>query len=172
MKNISEKNQISEKEEKTSNPFMEEEQKKSLPQEVIFNSQPERSEDLDYLLNKCKEMIEVLSNSSTILSLCSLLYHILSENSPSELQILEKPLMRILRKNDNSKHICLSEIIKILETNNSLFKSYLRYFKLKQEENLNSQKKKLQIMCLLSDSSNIKFIQKELQFWIQYNLLF
>ena len=120
---------------------------------------------LKLLKNKCKELIGITANYAAISAYASLLFHI---SEPGELNVLEKPLLRLLVGPEPYKQLGLNIIQAILKRNPDLFDIHMKYFRIFVNDTDYTKYKKIEILEIIANDKNIKWIQKELEYWIGY----
>eukprot|EP00826_Nyctotherus_ovalis_P051463 TRINITY_DN6431_c0_g2_i3.p1 TRINITY_DN6431_c0_g2~~TRINITY_DN6431_c0_g2_i3.p1 ORF type:complete len:198 (-),score=73.87 TRINITY_DN6431_c0_g2_i3:1074-1667(-) len=118
---------------------------------------------LSALKSKCKELIAYASNGAAIASFASLLFHI---GSAEELVVLERPLLRLLSGPEPYKQLGLNIIQAVLQKNPEMFESAMRYFRIFVSDTEYTRYKKVEILKVIANERNIKWIQKELEYWI------
>jgi len=124
---------------------------------------------LDLLFKKCSELIQINLNYAAICSLSSVLFHIISDKK--DFQILEKPVLRLLSGPEHYKQLGLNIIHAILEKNNRLFDLYMKYFRITMNDSEYTKLKKIEILSMIANEKNIKWIQKEFEYWIGYFII-
>lgn len=122
------------------------------------------SSHFSLLQKKACDLISFAENYSAISSLSSLLFHLLE---PKDLTILEKPLLRLLNGSEHYKQIGLVLIAAVIEKNNTIFERNIRWFRINITDTEFCKHKKIEILKLIANESNIKWIQKELEYWIK-----
>ena len=115
------------------------------------------------LQKKALEMLSYAGSYCAIASLSSLLYHLLPAG---EYTVLEKPLMRMLNGPEHYRQIGLNMMVAVLEKNGTAFDHSLRYLRLTITDTEYCKHRKLDILKLMANEGNIKWIQKELDYWI------
>lgn len=118
---------------------------------------------LNVLKSKCKELIMYASNGAAIASYASLLFHI---GNAKEMSVLERPLLRLLSGPEPYKQLGLNIIQAVLQKNPELFETAMKYFRILISDTEYLRYKKVEILKVIANEKNIKWIQKELEYWI------
>jgi hypothetical protein len=135
----------------------------------VYIQRPQMSEtEAGHLSLLQKKAIDILTHSqsySAIASLSALLYHLLP---PKEYSVLEKPLLRMLNGPEHYRQIGLNLMVAILERCPTALEHSLHYMRLSITSTEYCKHRKLDILKLMANEGNIKWIQKELDYWIRY----
>lgn len=116
------------------------------------------------LQKKAIDIITYAENYCAITSLSSMLFHLLESK---DLPTLEKPLLRLLNGPEQYKQMGLVLIAAVLERNNTVFERNIRWLRIYHTDTEFCKHKKIEILKLVANESNIKWIQKELEYWIR-----
>ncbi len=121
--------------------------------------------DLALLRKKATELISCAENYCAIASLASLLFHLLE---PKDFGLLERPILRLLSGPEHYRQIALNMMRAVLERNSSVFAGSIKYLRICMTDTEYCKHKKAEAMQMLANESNIKWIQRELEYWIRY----
>jgi AP-3 complex subunit beta len=116
------------------------------------------------LLRSTKPLLQS-RNSSVVMAVAQLYYYVAPS---SEVQIVVKALIRLLRAPREMQIVVLKNIVTIAQKNKEIFQQYIKNFFIHSDESIHVKLLKLEILTSLSNESNISTLLRE----FQVNLLF
>lgn len=133
-----------------------------------FLIKPKMSESennhLSLLEKKVTDLLATAESYCAIASYTSLLFQLLN---PKDYTVFEKPLLRMLNGPEHYRQLGLNLILSVLERNNTVFERSIRYMRIFIIDTDYCKHKKVEVLKLMANESNIKWIQKELEYWIK-----
>ncbi|KAL1233235.1 AP-3 complex subunit [Trichinella pseudospiralis] len=131
--------------------------------DISFVKKPtELDPDLRMLLKNSKSLLQS-RNSAVVLAVAQLYYHLAP---PSEMNIIARALVRLLRSHREVQSVILTNIATISAKKTMMFEPFLRSFFVRSSDSANVKALKLEILTNLATSSNISIILREFQTYV------
>ncbi|KRX77350.1 AP-3 complex subunit beta-2, partial [Trichinella sp. T6] len=131
--------------------------------DISFTKKPtELDPDLRMLLKNSKSLLQS-RNSAVVLAVAQLYYHLAP---PSEVNIIARALVRLLRSHREVQSVILTNIATISAKKTMMFEPFLRSFFVRSSDSANVKALKLEILTNLATSSNISIILREFQTYV------
>ncbi|KRZ78359.1 AP-3 complex subunit beta-2 [Trichinella papuae] len=131
--------------------------------DISFAKKPtELDPDLRMLLKNSKSLLQS-RNSAVVLAVAQLYYHLAP---PSEVNIIARALVRLLRSHREVQSVILTNIATISAKKTMMFEPFLRSFFVRSSDSANVKALKLEILTNLATSSNISIILREFQTYV------
>lgn len=121
--------------------------------------------DLKLLLKNTKPLFQS-RNSAAVMAVAQLYYYVAPR---SEVQIVAKSLIRLLRSHREVQIVVLRCIVSMAQRNKQLFQNNLKSFFVHNNDSLQVKLLKLEIMTCLANATNISIILREFQTYVLSN---
>ncbi|KAG5519240.1 hypothetical protein PMAC_002328 [Pneumocystis sp. 'macacae'] len=119
------------------------------------------NEDLNLLLTSVTPLLKS-RNSSVVMAVCKILYHI---GPLTKLHELVKPLIRLLKETPNIQYIALTNIVAISIKYPTIFSLFYKHFFIYPSDSEKIWKLKFEILSLIATKENVIDILKELTWY-------
>lgn len=102
-------------------------------------------------------------NSAVVMAVAQLYFYIGPAN---EIQIIAKPMVRLLRSHREVQIIVLKNIVSLAQKNNSMFQAHQKSFYVHSNDSIHIKLLKLEILTCLANESNISVLLREFQAYV------
>ncbi|CAF2484524.1 unnamed protein product [Rotaria sp. Silwood2] len=115
------------------------------------------------LLLRCTKPLLQNRNSAVVMAVAQLYYYVAPR---SEVQIVAKSLIRLLRYHREIQTIVLESIASMADKHKQIFEPYLKSFYVHSNDSSHVKRYKLEILTVLANASNISTILREFQTYV------
>ncbi|CAF0807411.1 unnamed protein product [Adineta ricciae] len=146
--------------------FYEDETEKSAADEEQDEEIEKRTYIMDSdhrLLLRCTKPLLQSRNSAVVMAVAQLYYYVAPK---SEIQIVAKSLIRLLRHHREIQTIVLKAIASMADKHKNIFEPYLKSFYVHSNDSGLVKRYKLEILTTLANASNISTILREFQTYV------